>query len=309
MPLIHSKSKAALQQNMRTLHDEIGKSPHVQSRKQAIAIALETQRRAKKKAFGGGLLGRLGFGGFGAQQPQTQPQPSTQPVQQQQTMPQSPFAELMQSAQQSPVTQQIQQSSPFASLMQTARQSPVMQQIQQSPFFGMMRGGGGSPFGMKGSYASGGSITPWFERSAVRSLQRAGRGLINSSVPGRTDKHRMGVASGSYVVPADTVSHLGQNNTAAGSAVLDRLFRRASRTGRSNMRVARMSTPGLSARGGKTKADVIVAGGEYIVEPETVRALGDGDINLGHKRLDQFVMHVRKQHIKALRKLPKPKKD
>lgn len=46
MPLIHGKSGKALAENMRTLHADIGKSPHVQSAKQAVAIALETQRRA-----------------------------------------------------------------------------------------------------------------------------------------------------------------------------------------------------------------------------------------------------------------------
>ena len=46
MPLVHGKSEKALAQNMRTLHADIGKSPHVQSAKQAVAIALETQRRA-----------------------------------------------------------------------------------------------------------------------------------------------------------------------------------------------------------------------------------------------------------------------
>jgi hypothetical protein len=49
MPLVHSASQKALDTNMATLHADIGKSKHVQSRKQAIAIALNTQREAKKK--------------------------------------------------------------------------------------------------------------------------------------------------------------------------------------------------------------------------------------------------------------------
>jgi hypothetical protein len=53
MPLIKSASKPALKQNMRTLYSEIGKSPHVKNQKQAEAIALETQRRTKGRAFGG----------------------------------------------------------------------------------------------------------------------------------------------------------------------------------------------------------------------------------------------------------------
>ncbi len=35
--------------NIRTLMGEIGKSPHVQSRKQAIAIALSKSREGKRK--------------------------------------------------------------------------------------------------------------------------------------------------------------------------------------------------------------------------------------------------------------------
>jgi hypothetical protein len=55
MPLEHSSSDAALHRNMHTLMGEIGKSPHVQSRKQAIAIALETQRRGGRDT--GGVVG------------------------------------------------------------------------------------------------------------------------------------------------------------------------------------------------------------------------------------------------------------
>ena len=53
MPLEHSKSPKAFKSNVRTLMGEVGKSPHVQSQKQALAIAYETQRRGKKKAKGG----------------------------------------------------------------------------------------------------------------------------------------------------------------------------------------------------------------------------------------------------------------
>jgi hypothetical protein len=64
MPLIHSSSKKALEENMRTLHGEIGKSPHVQSREQAIAIALETQRRAAEGESDGGIVPERAMGGF-----------------------------------------------------------------------------------------------------------------------------------------------------------------------------------------------------------------------------------------------------
>ncbi len=53
MPLIHSGSPEALHENMRTLMHDVGKSPHVQSRKQAIAIALSNARRYGRAAGGG----------------------------------------------------------------------------------------------------------------------------------------------------------------------------------------------------------------------------------------------------------------
>jgi hypothetical protein len=54
---------------------------------------------------------------------------------------------------------------------------------------------------------------------------------------------------------------------------------------------------------------VVVAGGEYILSPEEVRAFGDGDLEEGHKVLDAFVKKQRQKHIKTLRKLPPPAKD
>lgn len=49
MPLKKGKGKKVISSNIRTLMHEIGKSPHVKSRKQAIAIAMETARRSGKK--------------------------------------------------------------------------------------------------------------------------------------------------------------------------------------------------------------------------------------------------------------------
>ena len=69
-----------------------------------------------------------------------------------------------------------------------------------------------------------------------------------------------------------------------------------------------MRADGGGTDGGDGHVPVIVAGGEYIIHPEVVRALGGGDIGKGHKILDQFVLHTRKENIKTLRKLPGPKR-
>ncbi len=47
MPLIKSKSEQALKANIKTLMGEVGKSPHVQSRDQALAVAYSMKRRAR----------------------------------------------------------------------------------------------------------------------------------------------------------------------------------------------------------------------------------------------------------------------
>src|SRR6516165_9971819 len=54
MPLEHSSSPAAFKRNVSTLMHEVGKSPHVQSPRQALAISYATQRRAEHgRAMGG----------------------------------------------------------------------------------------------------------------------------------------------------------------------------------------------------------------------------------------------------------------
>src|SRR6266478_1623751 len=54
MPLDHSKSPGAFRTNVSTLMHDVGKSPHVQSREQALAIAYSTARRAGAKMASGG---------------------------------------------------------------------------------------------------------------------------------------------------------------------------------------------------------------------------------------------------------------
>ena len=71
-------------------------------------------------------------------------------------------------------------------------------------------------------FALGGAPAPWQIRAEAKSMMHTGP--IMSAVPGRTDRHNMSVASGSYVVPAQAVSHLGQSNTIAGMKVLNSMF-------------------------------------------------------------------------------------
>src|SRR5438445_2709065 len=78
----------------------------------------------------------------------------------------------------------------------------------------------------QGRDMGGGMIKPpnpsWQVKNEARSMLHSGP--ITSAVPGRTDRHNVSVGSGSYVMPADAVSHLGQNNTKAGHAILGAMF-------------------------------------------------------------------------------------
>jgi hypothetical protein len=66
---------------------------------------------------------------------------------------------------------------------------------------------------------------------------------------------------------------------------------------------------GRFAEGGETgDIPIIAAGGEYVIHPDQVREVGHGDLEAGHKVLDQFVIHTRKKHIETLKKLKPPKK-
>jgi hypothetical protein len=138
-------------------------------------------------------------------------------------------------------------------------------------------------------------------------------GPIVSSVAGRTDHLPMHVPSGSYVFPADIVSALGEGNTAAGHKIIHRVFEGIPYAG-DKMYGQDIKKPyGMplpKADGGATsEVPIVAAGGEYVLGPEFVTALGKGNIDHGHKILDAFVKAVRKNTIKTLQKLPGPKMD
>jgi 8-oxo-dGTP pyrophosphatase MutT (NUDIX family) len=71
----------------------------------------------------------------------------------------------------------------------------------------------------------------------------------------------------------------------------------------------------LSKRAGKAHGGessgvpIVAAGGEWVVSPDQVRQIGNGDIDMGHRVLDAFVHRVRKELIGTLSKLPGPRKD
>jgi hypothetical protein len=145
-------------------------------------------------------------------------------------------------------------------------------------------------------------------------------GPIHSQVAGRTDHLPIHVASGSYVIPADIISSMGEGNTMAGFKAARKIFTRPMSFmgmpydsgmepyGESGLPYGARSVG--HAEGGATGAvPVVVAGGEYVVHPNDVVYIGRGNLERGHKILDSFVKKQRAKTINTLQKLPGPKKD
>jgi hypothetical protein len=154
-------------------------------------------------------------------------------------------------------------------------------------------------------------------------------GPLHSDVAGRTDHLPLHTSNGAYILPADIVSAFGEGNTMAGFKVLKRALagipysREKAAYGQRSGPYGGGAAPyghgnkpyeedvESRAKGGKVHSGtvpVVLAGGEYSIHPDIVRAIGDGDIHTGHSVLDKFVLHIRKELIDTLKKLPGPKK-
>lgn len=148
-------------------------------------------------------------------------------------------------------------------------------------------------------------------------LQKIHVGPIHSPVAGRTDHLPMHVPSGSYVIPADIISALGQGNTIAGFKVAKGIFsqpaygqRQAGGGGPYGMGLPRRADGGVvAALPHPPPVAIVAAGGEYVIHPLDVAHLGGGSLDEGHRVLDDFVKKFRAKTVKTLRGLPGPKKD
>lgn len=140
-------------------------------------------------------------------------------------------------------------------------------------------------------------------------------GPIHSSVAGRTDHLPMHVSSGSYVIPADIVSAMGEGNTIAGFKHLRRMFSGTPYNGSGTPYGGsggpyNESLPSGKANGGAVSTvPIVAAGGEHVLSPEDVLFAGEGDMDLGHRVLDEFVKRMRAKTVKTLKNLPGPSKS
>lgn len=141
---------------------------------------------------------------------------------------------------------------------------------------------------MTAALATAGEVAPRPDMAEAGADPLVTGGLL-SAVPGRTDLLEISVPSGSYVLPADIVSALGEGNTLAGTEILEEMF-----------------PPTNPAQEDAAPVPIIAAGGEYIISPSQVAAVAGGDLDRGHDLLDQFVKDIRDQHVKTLKNLPGP---
>jgi hypothetical protein len=163
---------------------------------------------------------------------------------------------------------------------------------------------------------------PWYARSEARNIGRMGP--LTGLTAGRADKINTSVPGGSHVIPADVVSGIGQGNSNAGHATLGKMFPMS--TGPLGMRLnqihpAKTNFPKLPqvprqkmsmAGGGHTHRDhvpVKLSDGEFVISPHDVAGIGGGDMEKGHRMLDKFIIHCRKEIIKQMKNLPGPAKD
>lgn len=122
------------------------------------------------------------------------------------------------------------------------------------------------------------------------------KGPIVASVAGRTDHLPMHVEAGSYVVPAAEVSSIGEGNSLNGFKILEAMMAKRGM--------------GKKPRGGIAQATpIIAAGGEFVIPPEVVLTIGEGDMDYGHAILDELIKAIRQKTIKTLQKLPGPRTD
>lgn len=177
-------------------------------------------------------------------------------------------------------------------------------------------------------YAEGGQA-PWYTRQAASRMGKSG--LLRGATPGRTDNKNIGVGSGSYIVPADIVSGMGQGNTQAGASVLSTMFKAGPMGipkvggrsgGASRIRAGKVPKGGKIspfAEGGdvemgvpegpQEEVPIVAASGEFVLSPEEVTAFGGGDMKAGHSALDAFVKYARQQIIKEMKNLKGPVKS
>ncbi|HEX3587804.1 MAG TPA: hypothetical protein VH024_17525 [Candidatus Angelobacter sp.] len=336
MPLVQSASRQAIGDNIR--REEAAKKPF----RQALAIALSTQDRNRRRAAGGPAPQAPTYQTAGTNITPAGlvlvPQAGSYNLDLNSgAMTPSSMATLSNVAQRGmPIAGTI-QGGPYPSNSVAPPPPPpappgpspqalqAMMDAQASQDWFSQFGQGGT---MAGSQRYGGAIRravggmtpamPWWTKSEARGEEHVPAGLIHGITGGRADKVAMNLAPNSHVIPSDVVSGWGQGNTASGAANLEHAFH----TGPFGVSMPKPPSRGPSfrappaprlARGGvpseRGGIHTMVSDGELIVPPADVHRIGDGDHDRGHDWLDRFIVHSRKHIVAQTKKLKGPVRD
>lgn len=220
-------------------------------------------------------------------------------------------------------------SSPQGSVVaRVLRQRQMSPQTGQQPTAQFKRGGAmkradGGDMGISPSQGS-----PWWSRAESRGAETSGGGFLHGSSPGRADTVQTTAPGGSYILPADVVSGLGQGNSLAGARVMDAILstgprgislprggggprihapapyrESAARGGPITIFPERRAAGGVK---GQNETPVLLSHGEYCILPHHCARIGSGDVKRGHQILDAWVVEQRKKIIKKMKELPPP---
>lgn len=163
------------------------------------------------------------------------------------------------------------------------------------------------------------SAVPWWSRQEESMADRPATGFLSGLTGGRADAVRTSAPGGSYVLPADVVSGLGEGNSIAGARVIDEMLHTQPWGIQGTPVRGNRGLPHPQARipeakgGGVQGADsaprpvpVDLSHGEYVIHPRDVMRIGKGSMKRGHRVLDAWVLHERKKHVAKLKSLPGP---
>lgn len=214
------------------------------------------------------------------------------------------------------------QQRPTATQQQQMPASPLPQQQQAQHRGGTVRRDAGGGMGI-----SMGMASPWWERQEAEANARPGSGFLAGNTMGRQDAVHTQAPGGSYILPADVVSGLGEGNSLAGARVWDEILnsgphgtpmphgsrgrgpppppREPGSTTQSFGNIAKGGgVQGKDAPG--ASVPVALSHGEIVVMPQDVMWIGGGNLRKGHRVLDAWVQSERKKQIKKLASLPGP---
>lgn len=309
-----------------------GAAPKIQTRAQALKIAYETQRRAARAS--GGVVPGYDVGGMVDPQqmppPGMPPSPGVMPQQMPGSAPQgvagpqmgpppapgmnnapagspAPALGLPQGQWASGVAQNAAppanpQNAPPIPPNAAPAEQPMGKQLMANGG-ALQRAGGGFSMQKAPSLSP-----PWQTKAEDRRLHV---GPVLSNVPGRTDNHQVQVPSSSYVLPAAHISSLGQGNTLAGMSMVTKMFgnpgmpRIVHGSGAPKPSMRGLADGGSPDQSYGQPISCDISGGEYVLSPQQI-INRFGDIDIGHKALDKWVMDTRKAEIATQRRLPPP---